>query len=480
MSDEAPIQPSGQPGGRSARPASVTLRSQSQADETAMQLDAANQSLADALKMVFRGVQVAMVGLFTYFLFSGLQSVKETESGIKLLFGKVQGDNLPPGMQLSAPYPVGELIRVDKGTVTLEMDDSFMPSMTADQKKLPIAQVAQQGTKLSLKPGEDGSLITGDENIAHTKWKVLYFRTRPKDFVENILPEDERKIVQAAVERGVVQATSIMKIDDLLKQSQGDEGSVARRAKELAQQSLDALHSGIEIQQLTLQEKCPPFVVFPEFNGVQTAEQRASQRRNDAESLARNILNEMAGAAYEPLIQQIDLYEAAITKGDKAEQEKVLATIHEILQSEPPKGGDTTGKKYPSGKVTATLNEARQYRTSIVSRRQAEVASFQAKLAQFKSNPDVVIQREWTDALAEFMGRPMVETFLLPPGTETTEIVLNRDQDANKIWEKAHKEFIYNKGKAAAEELQRAARFKTDTGLQELPTSPKAASGGPR
>ena len=35
-------------------------------------------------------------------------------------------------------------------------------------------------------------------------------------------------------------------------------------------------------------------------------------------------------------------------------------------------------------------------------------------------------------------------------------------------------------GKSAAEELQKAARFKTDTGLQELPSSPKASSGGPR
>lgn len=478
MSDQAPISPSGQGGPRPVRPASVTLQSQQQADDAAMQLDAANQSLADALKMVFRGVQVAMAGLFVYFIASGVQSIKETESGIQLLFGRVTEDNLPPGMQVSAPYPLGELIRVDQGTVTLEMDDSFMPSMTPDQKKLPISEIAQQGTKLELKPGEDGSLITGDENIAHTKWKVIYFRKRPKEFVQNILPEDEKKIVQAAVERGVVQAISTVRIDDLLKQSQGDEGSVARRAKEIAQQSLDTLGSGIDIKQLTLQEKCAPFVVFKDFNGVQTAEQKASEQRNGAESRARNILNETAGAAYEPLIKQIDLYEAAITKADKAEQQKILAGIHEILLSEPPKGGDTSDRKYPSGRVSAMLNESRQYRTSIVSRRQAEAATFQAKFAQFKSNPDVVVQREWTDAMSAFMGSPTVETFLLPLGTDTAEIVLNRDQDHQRAAAQAAKETKFREVARLRDEAARLSRFKTDTSLQELPTSPKA--GGPR
>lgn len=479
MSDDAPIQPGGQPGAGPHRTASVTLRTQSQADDAAMQLDAANQSLADALNLVFRGVQVAMLGLFAYFIFSGVQSIKETESGIQLLFGRVTGDNLSPGMQISAPYPMGELIRVDKGTVTLELDDSFMPLLTPEQKKLSISQVAQQGAKLSLKPGEDGSLITGDENIAHTKWKVLYFRNRPKDFVQNILPDDEKKIVQAAVERGVVQAISTMKIDDLLKQSQGDEGSVARRAKEIAQQGLDALHSGIDIKQLTLQEKCAPFTAFTDFNNVQSAEQGASQRRNDAESASRNILNETAGAAYEPLIQQIDLYEAAVEKGDRAEQTKIFATISEIMQSEPPKGGDTSGTKYPSGRVTAMLNEARQYRTTIVSRRQAELAAFEAKLAQFKSNPDVVLQRDWSDAMTEFLGRPSVESFILPAGTDTAEIVLNRDQDYQKAASQAAKIIRSAEVKRIREQNQRDAQFKTETGLQEVPTTPRAA-GGPR
>ena len=57
-----------------------------------------------------------------------------------------------------------------------------------------------------------------------------------------------------------------------------------------------------------------------------------------------------------------------------------------------------------SGKVTGIINDANQYRTSIVSRRRGELASYQAKLAQFKSNPDLVVQRDWADAMATLIG----------------------------------------------------------------------------
>ena len=477
MSEENPNLPGNTPGNApSGRAASVTLRTDAGTDDSAMQLDAANQSLADALRLVFTGIKFAMFGLVAYFIVSGFQMIRETESGIRLLFGRVTGDNLPSGPRFSWPYPLGEMLRIDTGAVTLELEDSFMPQLTPDQKKLPIAQVAQQGVKLSLKPGEDGSLITGDSNIAHTKWKVLYIRQRPRDFVENVNPDDERAIVRTAVEQGVVQAISTIKIDDLLKQSQGDQGSVATRAREIAQKSLDALHSGIEIRQLTLQEKVQPLSVFAEFNGVQSAEQKASQQRSDAESIAQNILNEMAGGAYEPIIQQIDLYEAALEKQDAGEQARILTVINSLLQGDSVKIGEVTHGRIVSGRATALINEANQYRTSIVSRRRAELESFEAKHEQFKSNPDVVIQRDWADAIATLLSRPMVEIFSYPPGTDTVTLNLNRDQDFSKAMQQVDRERRAAEVKKLREEAQEKERLRQPTEQLELNAIPKAGS----
>jgi len=454
--------------GRQARPTSVTLRVRSEDDDASTQLDPANQSLADALGLVFKGLQLAMLVLAGAFLFSGLGSVKANESGVKLLFGRKVQDGLKPGFQLSWPYPIGDLKKVDTGNQTLDISTAFWPRLTSDQAKLGLEALGAQG-KPSLKPGEDGSLITGDENIAHAQWLVHYTRKQPGNYLENMLETEERDIVQAAVQRGIVQAVGQVKIDDLLKQSASDQGSVAQRARAIAQATLDTIKSGIEIDQITLQQKAPPFSVYSAFSGVQSAEQKASQKRDAAQTQARNTLTAMAGAAHQPLIDQINLYEEAVTRGDTAAQERVMGVIHDLFEGREVAYGDTVvPPSAVSGEVTRILNDARQYRSSIVNQRWAELASFRAKLAQFRANPDVVVQREWADAMIAFLDRPTVEILNLPAGIGSMELWINRDPTFMKEYEEARK----------LEQLKRAEekrfidferdRFKTRTDQLDL------------
>ncbi|MFN0131314.1 MAG: SPFH domain-containing protein [Phycisphaerales bacterium] len=456
-------------GAGSKRDASVNLRTPGGGDEMPG-LDPANQSLADALRLVFVLLQFSMLVLFALFAFSGFQTVRETESGVRLLFGRVTGERLDPGPHLSFPYPMGELIRVDTGLVALEVDEAFWPAITEDQKRLTLQQVIQQNNKLSLKPGEDGSLITGDEAIAHAKWRVQYVRRDPRKFVQNVLPEAELDIVRAAVERGVVQAVAQIPLDDLLKQSPGETGSVASRARAIAQQSLDRIDSGISIEGLTLLDRTPPFFVYADFSGVQSAQQKASQRLTDAESTARNTLNAMAGDASIPLIAQIDRYETALATNDAAAQTQAMDAIQALFEGRPTSTSGEPLATGASGTVTAITNEARQYRSSVVSQRRAELDSFHAKLAQFKSNPGLVIQREWADAMAEFLSRDIVEVFALPPGRadDITELWLNRDPAWVKAVESARKERELKRSENQRRLEQEQERFKTRTGDVEL------------
>ncbi len=445
----APIPPSEEPVSPGApashRPASVTLRSGARADEGS-QLDPANQSLAEALSLVFKILQFAMLILFAAFALSGFSSVNENEKGIRLLFGRQTGRDLLPGPYFSAPLPLGELVKVNTGSEGLEIDDTFWPKLSDEERKRPIQELARMG-KPSLKPGEDGSLLTADANLAHALWSVRYRRDSAFNYAQNILPEAERAIVRSAVERGIVHAVAQVTIDDLLKQSSSDQGSVATRARELAQETLDAIHSGIKIDQLTLKDKAPPFSVYSAFSSVQSAVQTAGKAREEAQTSARNTLAAAAGEAYEPLIQQIDLYEQAMARNDTPAQGRILANINALFDGREVKIGDQTYRaKLVSGQVTNVLNDARQYQSTVVSERQAELASFQAKLAQFKVNPNVVVQREWADAMTVFLNKPLVEIFNLAPGT-VAELWLNRDPD-----------FV----KKAAEEIRRKQALKAE------------------
>lgn len=445
----------GNPGGPQSqgehRPVSVTFSSGSERQTTGAMFDPANQSLADALRITFRLLQIGMVVLVALFFLSGFQSIKEGEAGVRLLFGRVAGDDLPPGFRFSWPYPFGELIKVNKGTVTLSLDEEFWPKLDDQRKRLSIQELAGQAQR-SLKPGLDGSLITADGNLAHTQWKVEYRRVRPSDFVQNILAEDEARIVRGAVRRGVVHAVAQTPIDDLLKQSSADDGSVATRARLAAQELLDALDSGIEIERLSMEQKVPPFRVYGDFAAVEAAQSSAAERIQKAQSQASQLLTAAAGGAHEALAEQIALYESAIETGDQARQAEIVGRIHALLEGRPVEIDGVVLEGLASGRVASILSEAEQHRAGIYARGQAELAVFRSKLEQFRTNPSVTLTTDWAGGLQQFLSRDTVQAFWLAPGPQTAEIWLNEDADIVRDLERAERE---RRNRAAAEQRTR-------------------------
>ena len=55
-------------------------------------MDPANQSLTEALRLSYRVLQFAILALAVVFIFSGFETVRENRTGIRTLFGAIQGD----------------------------------------------------------------------------------------------------------------------------------------------------------------------------------------------------------------------------------------------------------------------------------------------------------------------------------------------------------------------------------------------------
>lgn len=443
------------------RPASVTLREEGARSSAAM-MDPANQSLADALRITFGILQGAMLILAVLFVISGVQSINVGEQGVRLLFGRITGRQLEPGVHFSAPFPLGEIIRVETGMKPVTIEDSFWYYLSDTDKQRSVEDLSMRGNR-NLDPERDGSVLTADGNIAHTRWKAAYVCAQPAAFSQNINDEFEQSIVEAAIERAIVHAVAQTNIDDLLKQSQDEKGSVALRARAVAQQALDRIGSGLVITQLALEQRVAPLRVFSDFTAVQTAQQDAAKAADEADAIRRQILNETAGEASPYLIAQINLYEEAVELGNIERQESVLATINSLLERRAVEIDGQEIGPVASGLVTSIIDGARQYRTRVVSERRSDLAQFQAKLAQFRTNPTVVVQRDWADALKEMYTRDLVELLFLPPQTTVIELLLSRDPDIRKEWEKAEK---FEAAEAAAQERRRRQRmeqFKTDT-----------------
>lgn len=409
----------------SGRRASVQLsrgsaRMQSQEDLLA----SANKSLAEALSITLRIVQLLMLALFLLFAFSGFQTVKEGQEAIRLLFGKTQARNLPPGLQVGWPYPIGELVKVNTGTELLMLESEFWPRVDEKNKGKSIDSLSKEPR---LNPDNDGSLITADANLAHAQWSVKYKRDDTSAYAATILPADEVKIVRAACARGIVRAVAQTKVEVLMKQSAGELGIVAAQAKDIAQRQLTEIGSGIKLESFELTSVTPPMYVRDAFNNVQGASAKAQQSISQAETEASLTYNKKAGEVVPVLTAQIDKYELAVVNNDEKAKNEILATIDALLEGKPVTIDGQLVQGKTSGEVARIISEAHQYTSEVVNQRRAELNSFQAKLAQYKSNPRVMLHREWTEALQAFLDRDSVQLLLVPPGTKTLEIKINED-----------------------------------------------------
>ena len=402
-----------------------------------LRMDTANQSLADALRITYMFLQASMVILLILFALSGFKKINEGERGISVFLGKPAKTNLEPGAHPTWPYPIGEMIRVGGGAVEVPLARIFMPNRPGaiSDDALLDARITEFNSQGQLNPQRDGSLITADLNIAHTQWTINYHRANHLRFVQNILPEQEQAVVILAARRGIVRTMAETTIDDLLKNSAE---SIASRVREIAQATLDDFESGIELDRVVLVRKTPPLYLLDRFASVQSAAQNAGKLREDALLKRDQSLNEIAGRGAPVLISMIDDYERLIELGQTQEAEELLAKIDIALA-----GGDVdyNGQStlaLVSGEVSEILNQAQSLASSRVSQAIADLEQFKAKQAQFEANPTLMIARDWSMAMGEFLNQDFVSTIYLPEGVNA-ELVINADPDIQREMDRLRK-----------------------------------------
>lgn len=477
-------------GGAPRRSGSMTLREEgARGGDRGAMLDPANQSLAEALRVMMFLLQGGMAVLAIAYLASGFQWVREGERGIRLLFGRIEAASIDPGFVWSAPFPLGELVKVEQGNLELVIDRDFWPDWTSDPSADKLTP------EMSLKPGKGGSVITADGNIAHTRWKVVYKRERADQWAQNLYPgangDNEKNLVRAAVKQGIVQACARTTIEELLKQSGDETGSVREFARQVAQRSLDDSKSGIQIELLAPIETIPPLFIRRDFAQAQASVSNASKAVENAQSEGARLLFSTAGRAAPYLVERLEAFEAAATQRDAAESsgdaaalraanqklDDILAQIDALMTGQavelPPgtvkvagtptrlEGGKVEG--LAGGTVAETMVNASAYRSAVVNRSQADLRRFQAKLELYKANPKVMLQREWAESVLAFVGRDSVQQFMLPEGVNALSFLINADPDIAREMSKAQKD---RERKRAEDERMMELRkneFKTDT-----------------
>jgi regulator of protease activity HflC (stomatin/prohibitin superfamily) len=480
---QPPIPPPGDGGGRfapswrsSGKRASVTLRQEAGGEDAGSMMDPATQSLSDALKITYRFVQFAVLALAVFYILSGFRRVHEGERGIRLLFGKVVAEDLGPGFRFSWPEPFGELVKVQTGPQPLAIDEDFFPQLTEEEKKQFASQGAQAlsgGGYGKLNPETDGSLLTGDGNLAHSRWAVTYHREDPKLVEENIDPDFERSIVLAACKRGIVQATASVSIDELLKNTPDESRTADWRpvesvAREIAQKTLDDMDSGLRIDIMSMTARIPPRRVMPSFSEVQSSMSDRQRLIEEAGSERRNAVLAAAGEAAEPLLEQINRYEKALELDDHAEAEAILVRIDRLMQGLPVEIDGKEIKPSVYGRVTNLLSEADRERRTKIANLQGEVQRFEAKLDNYRKNPIVLVHSEWADAYSRIMSRQSMQTMFLPQIAADGRYVLSFNTDPNIAKEIQQRINKQKADEAAAERMRLAEKQRFEQKLESV------------
>ena len=193
----------------------------------------------------------------------------------------------------------------------------------------------------------------------------------------------------------------------------------------LAQKQLDQLQSGIQITRFELTSVTPPMYVREAFNSVQAATSKAQAAIEKAETEAKQLFNNNSGEIEPYLIREIDMYELAVNNKDEKARAEYLDRINRMLEGKPVTVDGRVIENKASGEVAQMISQAFQYKGEVVNLRRAELANFRAKLSQYKSNPSVMLHREWSEAITAFLDRDSVQLMLVPLATRTLELQLS-------------------------------------------------------
>jgi len=251
------------------------------------------KSLSKNLRYIILGVLVFVVAFSSFF------TVDPEEVGIVTRFGEFTR-TARPGLNFKAPFiedvryvPVERQLKHEFGYRTTE------------------SGVQSSYQKTGYK--DESLMLTGDLNLADVEWVVQYRVSDPFNYLFKIRnPEQTLRDISESAMRQIVGDRTV---NEVLTVGRAE---VAVEAQELIQRLCDEYESGLQIEQIVLQDINPPDPVKPSFNAVNEAQQQKETLINQAKSEYNKVIPRARGQAQET-IQKAEGY--AVDRINRAQGE---------------------------------------------------------------------------------------------------------------------------------------------------------------
>lgn len=380
-------------------------------------LDAANQSLANALRASFRILKLVMFVLVVLYCFSGFQCIDENEEAVVLRFGKLLDGVRTSGLSAAFPYPIDETI-----VVTTRQDNRLSvlhwPQVTPEQRDEPLNKVRAGG---GLDPSKDGALLTADKGMVHMQWAVRYRITDLRKYVRFIA--DDRTAIVDDLITGILDNAAIGIVSEYASEdvTRGKTAEVAERVRVAVNERLEALDSGVTVVLLDVPKSSVPGQTMSAFDEVSRAENEKNRLIREAEQKRTEILNRAAGEAYTELLEKLDAHDLAVAQERVANADQLAREIDDMIERRV--GGD-------AGRA---IREARSFYSNVVQQMRGDVDQYNAALAEYLATPDLFIERMWQQARARIMVNESVRKHFLPKAMNELRIKVGVDPEQRRL-----------------------------------------------
>jgi membrane protease subunit HflK len=276
---------------------------------------------------------VAVVGMLTAYV-----QIEPDEVGVKLRLGRFIG-TVEPGPHFRLPFGIDRIIKVP---VQRQLKAEFGFRTTR-----PDVQSAYAADKPEM--ARESLMLTGDLNVAVVEWIVQYKIKDPYQYlfkVKNV--EAMLRDISEASMRAVVGDHSVNEVLTTGRQR------VATESKVLLQGLADRYETGVDIQQVVLQDVNPPDPVKPSFNEVNQAIQEKERAINEAYAELNREIPRARGEAEEAM-RAAEGYAIERVNRAKGEADRFVRIYDEYR-----KAPDVTRRRMYLDAVADVLQRARQ------------------------------------------------------------------------------------------------------------------------
>jgi membrane protease subunit HflK len=220
------------------------------------------------------GAGIILLVVIILWVASGFYVVDEREHAVVTRFGRYIETVDKSGLHWHLPTPIEqrELVNV------------------TEVRSLEVGIASSNGTN------EEGTMLTGDQNIIQMQLEIQYNIKSARDFLYNnrLNSTDGRDIVKQTAETAIREVVGRNKVDYVLNEGRG---KIAEDTQTLMQALLNKYGSGVFITRVNISDVQPPEPVQAAFADAVKARQDKARLVNEGRAYANDVIPKASGMA---------------------------------------------------------------------------------------------------------------------------------------------------------------------------------------